>query len=421
MTANSIAVLPGALLQHRNADAEYPFRQNSNFYYLTGFCEPEAVLVLLKSDSNTEEYILFCRGNNPEEEIWTGPRTSIADAIKHYGADKAFEIAKLDEILPSLLKDRDKIYYSLGRCQTFDNRMIAWVNSIRGKAKSGAHTPDTWSDFNAMIESLRVRKDSHEISLMREAAKISCQAHKHLMKICRPGKFEYELEGEFVSECYKQNARFMAYTPIVAGGKNACILHYIKNDEKLNSKELLLVDAGCEFQYYASDITRTFPINGRFTQDQRAIYELVLAAQTAAIAEVRPGTKWHRLQEIIVEILVRGMIKLGILKGDFHNLIQEKAYRKYYMHSSGHWLGLDVHDAGEYKIDNEWRPLEEGMVLTVEPGLYFTPNDSLDKRWWGIGVRIEDDVLVTGSGCEVLTEGVPKTVAEIEELMLKVT
>lgn len=417
MAVNSIAVLPGNSLQYRNGDAEYLFRQNSNFYYLTHFCEPDAVLVMIKTDSK-EEFILFCKEKNPEDEIWHGPKNGIEEASKDFGADRAYDISELEKWIPTLLEDKDKIYYSLGHHREFDNRMLTWVNAVRAKLRSGVHAPETWLDLVAIIDNLRLFKDSTEIQCIKKACEISAEAHCQVMKSAAPGKSELALEGAFLQSCYNQGVRAMAYTPIVGGGKNACILHYIQNNQTLQSGDLVLVDAGCEYEYYASDITRTFPVNGKFSSDQKSIYELVLKSQLSAIEAIRPGLPWHKIQEKILEVLVKGLISLGILKGDPAKCIQEKAYQPYYMHSSGHWLGLDVHDSGEYKVQGEWRLLAPGMVFTVEPGLYFTPNTvGLDKRWWGIGVRIEDDILVTEHGCEVLTGKVPRTIADIEALM----
>lgn len=433
MSLGSIAVLPGAGVQYRNNDAEYPFRQNSHFYYLTAFCEPEAVLVLIKNTDSSLEYILFCRGRNPEEEIWTGPRASMKEAKEVFGADRSFDISELDAMLPTLLNQK-KIYYTASQNAEFDARMTTWTNQVHSQIDVKVSPAETWVDLVELVSELRVYKSPYEIAVLKEAARISAEAHERLMRFAArknentesiqsttEQKFkklwEYQLEGEFVHECFKQGARFMAYTPIVASGKNACVLHYVQNDKPIQPDELILVDAGCEYHYYAADITRTFPSNGRFTADQKSIYELVLASQAAAIAITKPGTPWHKLQEIIVAVLVKGLVDLKILKGDVDQLIQDKAYRQYYMHSSGHWLGLDVHDSGPYKINGESRPLEAGMVLTIEPGLYLGENPNLDRRWWNIGVRIEDDVLVTTNGCDILTQAAPKTVKEIEAIM----
>jgi len=414
----SIAILPSADQKFRNHDAEYPFRQQSDFYYLSGFCESNSVLVFIKDKMGAEEFIVFNSPQDPEKTIWSGPRLGVQGALQVLGANKAYAIHEIDFVMPQLLEDKSEILYSLGRDQIFDTEISRWLNTVRAKIRRGVHAPGIFVDLHPFIHELRLRKSVSEIALMRKACEISALAHNHLMRACKPGRMEYELEAEFLHECMLKGCRSLAYMSIVGGGENACTLHYVQNDKKLESGDLVLVDAGGEYQYYAADITRTFPINGRFTADQKAIYNLVLKAQLAAIAEVRPGTHWDKLQEVIVSTLVSGLVDLGILKGNIATLIEEKAYKPFYMHSSGHWLGLDVHDAGEYKMNGQWRLLEPGMALTVEPGLYFAPNNpNLDKRWWGIGVRIEDDILVTETGHEVLTETALKTVEAIEAFM----
>ncbi len=413
----SVIVLRSEDIKYRNSHTEFPFRQDSNFYYLTGLKEPESMLVLQKENSDKIKYVLFCRERDPEDEIWIGERVGPLDAKKYYKADEAFDIAKWEQELSKLCQDK-KVYFISPK-----------PNEIKVKGSTNVINNVKLSEFLfgiknhddetliRLIGELRLFKSDTEIALIKEACSISVKAQEHLMKICGDNKFEHELEGEFMYQCSLQEAKYMAYTPIVAGGKNACTLHYIQNNQRLNSKDLLLVDAGCEYQYYASDITRTYPVNGKFSQDQRAIYELVLKAQEAAIYLVKPGLKWNALQETILKVLVTGLVRLGILQGDVNKLIQEKAYKKYYMHSSGHWLGLDVHDVGEYKINADWRPLEERMIFTIEPGLYFRPSKDLDERWWNIGIRIEDDILVTKTGCEVLTGELSKSVESIEKLM----
>ncbi len=413
----SIVVLPAAEEKFRNADATYLFRQESSFYYLTGFCEPQSLLVLLKQQEGSTEFILFCKKRNREEAIWIGNRVGQEGAVQQFGATRAYPLEELDKIMPTLFENKQYIIYSLGQNANWDKRMMQWLNAVRSKSRSGAQVPSVWLDLFPLVYEQRLIKSATEIALMREAARISAKAHIGTMRACKPNKEEYQLEGVFLQECYKEGCRDMAYTPIVGGGNNACTLHYVKNDALLKAGELVLIDAGCEYQYYASDITRTFPINGKFTEDQKLIYELVLKAQVTAIQEVKPDLPWDKLQEIIVNVLVQGLVSLGILQGKVETLIEEKAYKRFYMHGSGHWLGLDVHDVGEYKMKGEWRKLEPGMVLTVEPGLYITPDESVDKRWWDIGVRIEDDILVTSTGFEVLSKDVPKTVQEIESLM----
>lgn len=432
MPASSIAILPGARLQWRNGDAEYPFRQSSHFYYLTGFCEPDAVALLSKDDLGQEEYMLFCKALNPEEEIWTGPCIGLEGAKNYFGVQRSFDIKELEERMPSLIASRSHFFYTLAQDEIFDKKIMHWVRKLRDKNRKGVSVPKIWFDLKSMIDKLRLRKSSYEINLMEKAASISARAHIELMKKCRPEMWEYQLEAEFLYYCYSEGVRTMAYNSIVGGGKNACILHYNQNNQALKAGDLVLVDAGCEYQYYASDITRTFPVSGRFTEKQRAIYELVLKAQQSAIEFIRPGVSWNALQEVIVRIVTEGLISLGLLKpnlkeeykddvdGILKTLIEEKAYERFYMHSSGHWLGLDVHDAGEYKVNGKWLSLEPGMVLTVEPGIYIPVNQQdVDKSWWGIGVRIEDDILVTETGHLVLSREVPKTVEEIEQLMKK--
>ncbi len=413
----SIVILPAGEQKFRNADASYLFRQQSHFYYLTGFCEPEALLILLKEQEGNSEFILFCKQRNREEEIWTGRLVGQEEAMLQFGANRAYALEELDKIMPMLFEGKQNVVYSLGTAESWDKRVMQWLNVGRAKQRLGVKSPFVWLELLPFIDEQRLIKSSAEIALMRQAARISAKAHLNVMRACKPNKKEYELEGVFIQECYKEGCREMAYTPIVAGGGNACTLHYIRNDQPLKAGELVLVDAGCEYQYYAADITRTIPINGEFSKDQKLIYECVLKAQICAIQAIKPGITWDRLQEIIVKVLVEGLVSLGILHGDVETLVQEKAYKRFYMHSSGHWLGLDVHDVGEYKIEGEWRPLVAGMVLTVEPGLYIWPAENVDKRWWGIGVRIEDDVLVTDTSFEVLSQDVPKTVKEIEQLM----
>lgn len=418
MPEHSIAVIVGEHIKFRNSDSEYPFRQNSDFYYLTGISEPQSVMVLLKEKEKTQ-FILFCLEKNPSEEVWTGPRIGTEAAISYFGADQSFEISMLDSMMPTLMQDKTHCVYSLGKDRAFDDRMLSWVNVARSKKRKGGEYPKIWEDIAHTIHELRLIKSPLEIALMRKAATISVDAHLRLMKSCKPKLMEYYLEAEFTHECIQAGARYMAYPPIVGSGKNTCILHYTQNNREMKSGEMVLVDAGCEFEGYASDITRTYPVNGRFTKEQRAIYELVLKAQQAAIALVRPGTRWDALQEVIVNIFIEGLLELNILQGTPEKLMEEKAYFPFYMHSSGHWLGLDVHDAGDYKKKGEWRPLEAGMVLTVEPGLYMGEYPEIDKKWWNIGVRIEDDVLVTEQGPEILSGKLPKTVDEIEAMMQK--
>ncbi len=410
MPSQSIAILPSASEKYRNADTTYPFRQESNFYYLTGFSEPKSLLILLKKSAHEKQFILFCQSHNPELDVWTGKKTDLDEAVKHFGADKAYCFDDLDRIMPVLLENIKEIFYSLGCHAGFDERVTRWSKQ--------PEILNVVKDLSPFIHEARLFKSVDEIKLMQKVSKISANAHVALMKACKPKMMEYELEALFFYECVRQGCRSMAYPSIVGGGKNACTLHYGENNMSLKSGDLVLIDAGGEYQNYAADITRTFPVNGKFSIEQKVLYELVLKAQLAAIALVQPGTCWDILQETIVAILVEGFVSLGILQGDIATLIQEKAYRKFYMHSSGHWLGLDVHDVGEYKLEGQYRTLQSGMVLTVEPGIYIADGEpSVDRRWRGIGIRIEDDVLVTENGHEVLTKSVPKTIVEIEQLM----
>jgi len=418
MPPKSIAILPGGFEKHRNADTEYSFRQESDFYYLTGFCEPKSLLVLLKSAENEAQFILFCQAENVDLEVWTGKKLGVKGALEQLGADSAYVFDDLDHIMPKLLENTNEIFYSLGSNVDWDARITGWLNSVRAQKKAGVGAPSIIKDLSVIIHEARLFKSPDEIKLMKKASEISANAHVALIKACKPNQMEYELEALFLYECVRQGCRSMAYPSIVGSGKNACTLHYGANNTLLKSGDLVLVDAGGEYQNYAADITRTFPVNGKFSEDQKSLYQCVLKAQTAAIELVRPGTRWDILQETIVTILVQGLVALGILKGDVKTLVNEKAYRKFYMHGSGHWLGLDVHDVGEYKLEGQSRTLKPGMVLTVEPGIYIADKElSVDKRWWGIGIRIEDDVLVTENGHEVLSKSAPKTVEEIEQLM----
>ncbi|MBK9131837.1 MAG: Xaa-Pro aminopeptidase [Gammaproteobacteria bacterium] len=417
MGRDSIAILPTASVAMRNRDVEYPFRPESDFYYLTGFVEPVSVAVLVPGRSGGE-FILFCRERDPKTELWTGPRQGPQGARAHFGADEAHPIDAIDDVLPDLLENRAKVYYTMGSSQDFDQRITDWLKTIRRKSRAGVHPPDEIVSLEHLLHEMRLFKSRSEVAAMRRAAEISAAAHCRAMRTCRPGLLEYQLEAELSHEFIHRGARSHAYPPIIGGGGNACILHYIDNDAVLADGDLVLIDAGAEYQGYAADITRTFPVNGRFSPAQRAVYEVVLAAQYAAIAKVRPGNHWNDPHDAAVRVLTQGLVRLGLLKGDVRTLIRTRAYQRFFMHRTGHWLGMDVHDVGDYKIGDSWRLLEPGMVLTVEPGLYIPAGSKgVAKKWWDIGVRIEDDVLVTRTGNEVLTHGVPKTVDAIEALM----
>ncbi len=417
MVPNSIAILPAAPVHIRNRDVEHVYRQDSDFQYLTGFPEPEAVMVLIPGRAHGE-YVLFCRERDPERELWDGLRAGQEGAVRDFDADDAFPIADIDDILPGLIEGRERVYYSIGTHVEFDRRLMEWVNTIRSKARQGAQPPSEFVALGHLLHDMRLYKSAAELKVMREAGDVSARAHVRAMQAARPGLYEYHLEAELEYEFRKGGAKMPAYGSIVAAGRNACILHYRENDAPLKDGDLVLIDAACELDCYASDITRTFPVSGRFTPEQKAIYELVLASQEAAFAVIAPGRHWNEAHEATVRVITAGLVELSLLQGDVDHLIASEAYKAFYMHRAGHWLGMDVHDVGDYKVGGEWRVLEPGMVMTVEPGIYIAPdNQDVAKKWRGIGVRIEDDVVVTREGCDILTGGVPKTVAGIEALM----
>ena len=418
MGRDSIAILPAAPVRLRNNDVEYAYRQDSDFQYLTGFNEPEAVAVLAPGRAQAE-YILFVRERNPERETWDGRRAGPSGAKRDFGADDAFPITDMDDILPGLLENRARVFYTMGAYPDFDQRVVGWVNGLRTQARNGRHPPQEFVALDHVLHDMRLFKSRAEIEHMRTAAQIAARAHQRAMRFCRPGATEYQVMAELVHEFRRHNAD-TAYPPIVGGGANSCILHYRDNDQPLVSGELLLIDAGCEFECYASDITRTLPVNGRFTSAQRAVYEVVLEANRAAIAKVRPGNHWNEPHEAAVRVITQGLVKLGLLKGRVPALIRSGAYRRYFMHRTGHWLGLDVHDVGDYKVGDEWRVFEPGMALTVEPGIYLPAGArGVPKRFRNIGIRIEDDVIVTKKGAEVLTARAPKDADQIEALMAR--
>lgn len=413
---DSIAILPAAPEKIRNRDVAFRYRPDSDFFYLTAFAEPEAVLALIPGRSQGE-FILFCRERDPEQEVWHGSRAGLEGACNDYGANDAYPITDMDDILPGLLENRERIYYTMGNDIAFDQRVVGWVNRVRGKIRTGVHAPEEFISLNHILHDMRLYKSRHEISKLRDAATISAKAHVRAMKACRPGMMEYQVEAELLHEFMRRGAFSAAYPSIVGSGVNSCVLHYIDNTREMKDGDILLIDAGAEYEGYASDVTRTFPVSGRFSDHQRAVYEIVLAAQLAAIDAVKPGNHWNQPHDSAVEVLTEGLVALGILKGSAQTLIEKEDYKRYFMHKTGHWLGMDVHDVGDYKLGDEWRMLEPGMALTVEPGLYFPPQKGLAKKWWNIGVRIEDDVLVTKSGHEVLSRDAPKSIPEIEALM----
>ena len=416
MGRDAIAIVPAAPVHLRNNDVEHAYRQDSNFHYLTGFREPESVAVLVPGRPQGE-YLLFVRDRDPARETWDGRRAGPVGARRDFGADDAFPIGDIDDILPGLLENRAKVFYTVGVNRDFDQRVVGWVNGLRALAKHGRHAPYEMVALEHVLHEMRLFKSRAEIELMREAARIAARAHVRAMQQCRPGMNEYEIQAEIEHEFRRARAE-PSYLPIVGGGANGCILHYRENESVLRAGELLLIDAGCEYECYASDITRTFPINGKFSKAQRALYDLVLDANRAAIAAVRPGNHWNLPHETAVQVLTTGLVRLGLLKGKVPALVKSLAYRRFYMHKTGHWLGMDVHDVGDYKIGDAWRVLEPGMVLTIEPGLYIPPGTrGVPPEFRNIGIRIEDDVLVTRDGHEVLTDGVPKEAREIEALM----
>jgi Xaa-Pro aminopeptidase len=417
MAPNSLAIVSSAPSTVRNRDVEHPYRQDSDFYYLSGFDEEQAVLVLMPGDEQ-HEFILFCQEKIPEQEIWTGRRLGPEAAPAQLGADQAYAITDIDTVLPRLMEDKNTVYATLGACPEFDHRLIGWINHVKTQVRNGITAPRDISALDHLLHEMRLIKSEAEIALMRRAADISAEAHCRAMQTVQPGQFEYQLEAELMHTFMAAGSRWPAYPSIVGAGDNACILHYTRNDAIIQDGDLILIDAGCELDYYASDITRTFPANGRFSKEQAALYQLVLDAQSAAIDAVRAGNPWQQPHDAAVQVLVDGLIELGLLAGSAEACIEQESYRRFYMHKTGHWLGMDVHDVGEYRVNGQSRALEPGMVLTVEPGLYVAPDDqTVEACWRGIGIRIEDDVVVRDGPCDILTRNVPKTIADIEALM----
>ncbi len=418
MGDDAVAILPAALVRMRNRDAEFQYRQDSDFHYITGFDEPEAVAVLVPGREHGE-YILFCRENDKKMETWNGLRAGQDGAIENYAADDSFPIDDIDDILPGLLENKEKVYYTMGVHPDFDQLIIKWVNRLREQSRMGVHTPGEFVSLDHQLHDMRLYKSAAEIKAMRKAAQISAKAHIRAMQFCKPGIYEYQLEAELLHSFMQQGARFPAYSSIVGSGKNGCILHYVENSEMLKNGDLVLIDAGAEVECYAADVSRTFPVNGKYSKEQRVLYDIVLAAQRAAIEQVKPGNHWNDPHEAAIKVVTQGLIDVGILKGKLETNIKKESYKDFYMHRTGHWLGMDVHDVGDYKVDDEWRVLEPGMVLTVEPGLYISAaHEKVAKKWHNIGIRIEDDVLVTKDGHEVLSKDVPKDADEIEALMV---
>ena len=421
MGPHSIAIIATSPVAMRNRDADYKFRADSSFFYLTGFAEPEAVAVIETFESIDEGYTynLFCRERDREMEIWNGYRAGVDGAVDDYEADEAYAIDLLDEEIIEKLLDKQKLFYRIGQQADFDARVAKWITEANGESRRGTSAPAHVIQLDRILDEMRLHKSEQEIKLMQLASNISSEAHTRAMQTVRPGMMEYALEAE-INYIFGKNGCVPSYNSIVGGGANGCILHYVENDKALNDGDLVLIDAACEYQLYASDITRTFPVNGKFSSEQKALYELVLKAQLAAIDAVRVGNSYKEPHHVAVRIMVEGLLELGLMQGDIEDIIRTESFRQFYMHGTGHWLGMDVHDVGSYKIDGEWRAYEEGMVVTVEPGLYIAPDDeTVDAKWRGIGIRIEDDVVATANGPLVLTKNVVKTVEDIETLMAK--
>jgi Xaa-Pro aminopeptidase len=412
LMGEGVAVIATAPEKLRNRDSHYPYRFDSYFYYLTGFIEPEAALVLVGGKA-----LLFCRKRDVEREIWDGFRYGPEAARERFGFDEAHPIGELDELMPKLLENQPVLYYPVGAEAEWDARVMRWLNAVRARARAGVAAPERLHEVRALLDDMRLIKDAHELAVMRRAGRIAAAAHRRAMQAARPGRMEYEIEAELLHEFRRNGAQFPAYSPIVAAGGHSCVLHYVTNDARMSDGDLLLIDAGCEVDGYASDITRTFPVNGRFSGAQRAVYDLVLASQSAAIEKVRAGHGWNEPHDAAVRVLAQGMLDLKLLAGSLDEVLEKETYKRFYMHRTGHWLGLDVHDAGEYKRSGNWRTLAPGMALTVEPGLYIRAADDVPESLRDIGVRIEDDVVVTEAGCEVITSEAPKLAEDLEALM----
>ena len=408
-----IVILPSAPVKLRSRHVEYHYRQDSDFYYLTGFAEPESLAVLVPG-RDSGEYLMFCRERDPDSELWDGYRAGPEGAVDDYGADDAFPIDDVDDILPGIMESCERVYYTMGMYPDFDTRVAEWLNTLRARMSRGVHTPHEFVALDHLLHDMRLYKSRSEISAMRRSARVAVAAHKRAMQVARPGMHEYEVEAEFRHE-FRLNNAWASYNPIVGAGANGCVLHYVENSAPMADGDLVLIDAGCELDYYASDITRTFPVNGRFSPEQRAVYEIVLEAQLAAIEKTVKGNHWNEPHDAAVRVITRGLKSLGLLQGSVDKLIEDEAYRPFYMHRTGHWIGMDVHDVGDYKVGDEWRLLEPGMVTTVEPGIYIDGRGP--KAFRNIGIRIEDDVAVTSKGPDVLSKGLPKTPDDIETLM----
>ena len=412
---DGIAILPASPERTRSRDTLYSYRPDSDFFYLTGFDEPEAVAVLMPGRPQGE-YVMFCRERDPHKELWDGYRVGPEGLVEQYGADDAFPISDIEDILPGLIERSERVYYSMGISAEFDQRLLGWMQTLHARRQRG-HAPNELIDLDHILHEMRLFKNRREISAMKRAARIAVNAHKRALRVCKPGIYEYELEAEFQHEFARNGAR-CSYEPIVASGENACVLHYTTNRAVLEDGDLVLIDAGCEYELYASDITRTFPVNGQFSEAQREIYDIVCDANLAAVEQVQPGNHWNDPHDAAVKVITRGLRDLGILEGRLPSLIKAEAYRPFFMHKTGHWLGMDVHDVGDYKVADDWRLLEPGMVTTIEPGIYIGPTaKGVAKRWRGIGIRLEDDVHVGRDGPDVLTADLPLAADDIEALM----
>ena len=411
---NSVLLIPGANTQYRNADSAYAFRQDSNFYYLSGFCEPDSLMAIINNDDGINS-IIFVPPKDKLKEIWDGHRAGPIGAVKEFLFDKAYDNSEIDNMMPEILFGCDQVLYPIGKKNGFDQKVIDWTTEASSKDRHSKSI--NILDASSTIGNARLIKDDHEISLIKKACDISAEAHIEAMKNVKNAESEQSIESLYVYEFSKRGGRFPAYTPIVAGGENACVLHYIENNKKLNKNELLLVDAGCEYEMYASDITRTYPISGKFSKEQLEIYKIVLDAMNAAIDKVKDGNNIMEPQQISEKIITNGLVELGLLHGDPEELHKKGAFKDFYMHKIGHWLGLDVHDAGDYMEGDDFMKFKPGMITTIEPGIYISRSMDVDDKWKGIGIRIEDDILVTKDGNENLTKKVPSDPAEIESLM----
>ncbi len=413
---DSIIILLAAPARIRNNDAHYPYRQDSDFLYLTGFREHNAMLVLIPQGKDGQ-CMLFCRNRDPEREMWDGAMVGLDAAVSQYGMDQAFDFSEVEKRLPGLLQDRDRVYYDLGRNPLFDQRLIGWLNELRGKTRKTFHAPEEIHSLDHMLHDMRVYKSREELSAMRRSARVAIEAHERAMKLCAPGLNEADIHAELMGTFIRHHCE-ASYIPIVGGGANGCVLHYIANRDPLRDGDMLLIDAGAEYDGYASDITRTFPVNGKFSAEQRALYEVVLAAQAAACKQAYAGKQWQDMHDAAIRVATEGMISLGILEHSLEQELETEGYKHFYVHNTGHWLGLDVHDVGEYQIDGHSRELEPGMVMTVEPGIYIHPEEtSVAKCWRGVGIRIEDNIVITRDEPRILTDDLVRTPDDIEALM----